>query len=177
MTRLTPPPFRRPATGRREQLPASCLIAGLCAAALWLPLVTGAAAALEIKGNLVTVTYGTDNKPNARITFSKDRAARRGVVIETFRAGAAGSKLSVQIDKKPVFTHVFGGKECSGEGEAAHCMVTISGLDARTTRVRDRFRRGRISRLNLETGGIMSMQLDVSLEGFGRAMQPPEPEK
>ena len=45
-----------------------------------------------IQGNHVVLTFGTDDKPYAQITFPKDRAAREAVTIETFRAGGAGSK-------------------------------------------------------------------------------------
>ena len=117
------------------------------------------------------LTYGAEQQPHARITFNKDRAARQGVMIETLQAGAAGSKLSVLVDRTPLFEHVFTADECKQENGKPRCSIAINARDLMSGKVRDAFRRGKISRLQLETGGVMSMQHDADLQGFSRAMR------
>ena len=128
-----------------------------------------AAEAFAIRGNHVIVGYGAPPSPHARIVFNKNRAARQGVTIETIDAGAAGSKLSVLIDQKVLFAHTFAPHECKLVGQKSACATSINSRDVMSARVRDGFRRGRISRLQLETGGVMSMQRDVELTDYQRA--------
>lgn len=126
--------------------------------------------ALVIKGNQVIIDYGAEPEPHARVVFYKDRAARQGVTIETFRAGVAGSKLTILVDQKILLNYTFTAADCRRDNGSDSCSVAINGRDEMSGRLRDRFRRGQVSRLQLETGGVMSMTYDVPLEGFTRAM-------
>lgn len=126
--------------------------------------------ALVIKGNQVIIDYGAEPEPRARVVFYKDRAARLGVTIETFRAGVAGSKLTILVDDKILFDYTFTAADCRRDNGTDSCSLAINGHDEMSGRLRNRFRRGQVSRLQLETGGVMSMTFDVPLQGFTRAM-------
>lgn len=126
-----------------------------------------------IKGNHVMVAYGAEQGPHARITFSKDRAARDGLAFETFAAGGTGSTLTLYVDQDsaPIFTHTFAAAECTGEPKSQHCTIQIARKDAMPGTLRNRFSHGRISRIKIETGGAVEMSQEVELNGFGRAVR------
>ena len=130
------------------------------------------AAPVDIKGNHVMVAFGGETGPHARITFSKDRAAREGLVFETFQAGGAGSTLTLHVDQDtaPIFSHTFTKEECTGEPKSQHCTVLIGRKAAMPGTLRNRFSHGRISRIKIESGGAVEMSQEVELKGFGRAV-------
>ena len=146
-----------------RHLPALLALLTIC---VW----PDAGRALVIKGNQVIIDYGGESEPHARVVFYKDRAARQGVTIETFRAGVAGSKLTILVDEKILFSHTFTAADCARKNGSESCALAINGRDEMSGRLRNQFRRGQVSRLQLETGGVMSMTYDVPLQGFTRAM-------
>ena len=156
-----------PAIGWTARLKTALLMVGLFLAGPSL------AHATMLQGNHVVLTFGTDDKPHAQITFPKDRAAREGVTIETFRAGGAGSKVAILVDtdNKPVFERSFSAEECTQDKGISHCAISIGALASPAAVLRDRFRRGLVCHLKIETGGSMSMSVDAPLNGFTKAMQ------
>jgi len=130
----------------------------------------------KLEGNGVVLAYGEPKGPHARVTFKKNRAATAALKIETMLAGVAGSKVSIFIDKdeKPVFIHTLTGDECRFNDQGSICTIALEGRVAAYGRVIDGFRKGRISRLQVETGGVMAMSCTVSLLGFNEAIGKPQ---
>ena len=151
--------------------------------AMRLPIVPGALAVLAVSafgsaanavvidGNRVVITYGNPPEPHARISFNKERGGRQGVSIDTFGAGGAGSILSVLVDGAMIFEHVFIASDCGQGDSAGACRVAINDRDQMTGRLRDSFRRGKISRVQIVTAGTMAMQIEAKLQNFSRAMR------
>ncbi len=124
-----------------------------------------------LRENGVVLEYGSEKGPRAVLTFDKNRAAKAALTVETFLAGVAGSKVSIFVDKdpKPAFTHIFSNEECRFEAERSHCTVVLGGRVTAYGRLLDNFRRGRMSKLQVETGGVMAMSHETTLLGFSNA--------
>ncbi len=127
----------------------------------------------KIRDNDVVLTYGELKGGHAIVTFDKNRAAKTALKIETFLAGVAGSKVSIFIDKDPnaIFFHTLTTDECRFGEQGSTCIIVLQGRVAAYGRLIHGFRNGRISRLQIETGGVMAMSHTASLNGFKQATQ------
>jgi len=146
--------------------------AALGVAALALFATTGAGTAEPVLiGNRVVLTYGTPNGPHAVVTFTKNRAATAALMIDTIQAGAAGSTVSILVDAnpQPVFVHTLTADECRSENGVSRCTITVKGRVADYGRMLGAFRRSRVSKLQIETGGVMAMSQTTELTGFSKA--------
>ncbi len=129
------------------------------------------AAPPTLSGNNLLLDFGSNDGPHAVVTINKNRAATAALKIETFRAGVAGSKISIMIDNDaaPMFTHIFTKDECKIEGDRNYCATTVVGRVPEYGRLLNGFRKGSVSRLELQTDGTMNMSHVSTLAGFDRA--------
>lgn len=129
------------------------------------------AASPTIFGNNVLLDFGSKDGPHAVVTINKNRAATAALKIETFGTGVAGSRISIMIDNNaaPMFTHIFTKEECKMQDDRNYCATSVLGRVPEYGRLLTGFRKGSVSRLELETGGAMDMSHVLTLAGFDRA--------
>ena len=126
----------------------------------------------KLEGNSVVLDYANHVDAHVRAVFTKNRGATDALKITTTRAGASGSKLSIFIDgdQSPVFSHTLADDECVSDKNITTCSIVLKGRVAAYGRIVDGFRRGRVSRLTVETGGTMAMSETITLAGFDKMM-------
>ena len=142
-------------------------IAPIRAVAFALALFAGPAAAEPFQ--LATAAEGA---PRAVFTFEPASSAA-GATLDTERAGVAGSRVTVRIDRSPtpIISHVFAADECGFvDGAASRCALAIEPSDPTYATLVESFRLGRTAHVQVETGGVMEMDHTVSLVGFTRAL-------
>lgn len=113
-----------------------------------------------------TVQFGAADGANAVMVFNGSAKAPT-IVLRTMRAGVAGSRieLTVDQDKKPVFSHIFTPGECKFGAGGSTCEVSIPARTAAYRTLLARFRRGREARVTLQDAGITKMDHTASFSG------------
>ena len=110
--------------------------------------------------------------PRAVFTFEAGPAPG-GARLDTERAGVAGSRVTVRIDRSPtpVLSRLLTAQDCRfEEGAASRCALALDADDPTYAVLVESFRLGRTAHVEVETGGVMDMDHSVSLVGFARAL-------
>jgi hypothetical protein len=116
----------------------------------------------------VVLMVGPADGRHATFTFSEDRAAPDGLVIETRRAGNPGAEIRIWIDKSPspLLARILTEEECSFDDAGSVCRIEIAGNTPAYNAFVYGFRRGLTAHLEVRNASVMEMQDDVSLAGF-----------
>jgi hypothetical protein len=129
-------------------------------------------ASTAFAAEILILTSGKPDGKRADIMFSRDKSSDRAIVIKTTKAGVAGSRLFLEIDraKQPLFTYIFAEQDCKFEETTGSiCELAIAGSDRRYGQIVSGFKRAKTLHIGVETAGSMAMSEDVSLKGFTRS--------
>ena len=116
----------------------------------------------------VRLSFGRPGGEKADIIFSSWKRSAKAIVIKTTQVGVAGSRLFLEVDKRPtpIVDHILAESECRFGDNTGSCEIAISGLSAEYRKIVRAFRRGRTLHIGIVTAGAMKMSEDVSLSGF-----------
>jgi hypothetical protein len=125
--------------------------------------VVSAAAARET----IMLRAGDAAGPNSVIAFDRDARPPK-IIIRTDKAGVAGSRIAVRIDRadKPAFSHIFTTTECRFDDTGRKCDLTVPRSSPAFSAILTWFKRARQARITVEDAGVMRMDQTVSLIGF-----------
>jgi hypothetical protein len=95
------------------------------------------------------------------------------ILIRTTRAGVAGSRIEVTIDKAKTstFNHIFTTQECKFDNGGSKCEVVIPASDAAYAAILAQFKRGRVGHIIVADAGVMMIDQTVSLLGFSKTLR------
>lgn len=143
----------------RSHLPALAFVTALTAPA---PL-------LAEEG--LQLMFGAPDGEHATLTFSGDTASAEAIVVETRLVGAAGSRVSLSVDRAGgnLFDRILTEADCRFVDQASTCRFAIPGGTAEYAAIVAAFKAGLKAHVEVETAGSMEMSQDISLKGFTRA--------
>jgi hypothetical protein len=133
-------------------------------------------AALSVSGPLLAaeglqLMFGAPDGEHATLTFSSDTASAEAILVETRLVGAAGSRLSLSVDRAgdKLFDRILTETDCRFVDQASTCRVSIAGGTPEYAAIVAAFKAGLRAHVEVETAGSMDMSQDISLKGFTRA--------
>lgn len=118
----------------------------------------------------VTLVAGSEQGPQVRFEL-ESAPGRPQARITTMRAGVAGSRLRVSVDRSPVavLDRLFAADECRFEATGSVCALTLTPADPAHAALIEAFEAGLVAHVTVEDAGVMRMAEQVSLRGFTRA--------
>lgn len=139
-------------------------------ACLALAFAATTALPLRAEGPL-SLMFGTPDAEHATLTLQGDTASPEAIVIETRLVGAAGSRLSLSVDRaqSPLYERLLTPEDCRFVDQASTCRLAIAGNTPEYAAIVTAFKAGLTAHVEVQTAGTMEMSQDISLKGFTRA--------
>jgi hypothetical protein len=104
-----------------------------------------------------------------KVPGTSDRES--SIEIKSIRAGVAGSRLALKIDryKVAIFSQILTPEQCQFRDDASYCDIIVERSSKAFGRIVDALEKGKVLKIEITNAGSMVMSEDVSLIGFRRA--------
>jgi hypothetical protein len=121
----------------------------------------------------LSLMFGVPDAEHATFTFSPDESSPDAIVVETRLVGAAGSRLSLSIDKASgtIVDRILTQQDCRFVNQESTCRFSIPGDTPQYAAIVAAFKAGLTAHVTVETAGSMEMSQNISLQGFTRAFE------
>lgn len=121
----------------------------------------------------LNLMFGVPEAEHATFTFAPDSSSPNAIVVETRLVGAAGSRLSLSIDRasETILDRILTEEDCRFVDQESTCRFSIPGDTAQYAAIVAAFKAGWTAHVTVETAGSMDMSQNISLKGFTRAFE------
>ena len=119
----------------------------------------------------MTIGFAGLDGATATLTLDRRPGAAPPLGIVTRRAGVPGSVIALRVDRsaEPLLVVTVPAEACTFSTGESLCRLDLSPPEPTFRAIVTAFERGRAARLEIRTGGVMTMDGSASLIGFRRA--------
>lgn len=119
----------------------------------------------------LNLMFGVPDAEHATFSFAPDSSSPDAIAIETRLVGAAGSRLSLSIDRAPgtILDCILTEDDCRFVDQESTCRFSIPGDTAQYAAIVAAFKAGLTAHVTVETAGSMEMSKNISLSRASHA--------